>query len=305
MSFLSLVLVFLLEQLRPLSYERVFAAPVKSMADFVEARINAGGYLQGVLAWSLLAGLAVLLTLLAYFLLHALHPLLALVFNVAVLYLTMGFRQFSSSYTEIQMALRLGEIERARGLLTAWRGIPADTLGAGDISRLAIEEALVASHRHVFAVLLWFLILPGPAGAVLYRFSSIIAKHWQQSLGDCEFSRFPRQLMFWLEWPAVRLTAAMFAVVGDFEDAIYCWRTQAKQWPDAQLGIVLASGAGALGVRLGVPAEELCGGGEKIELGLGDPADVDFMQSAVGLVWRATVFWMLLLFLLGLASLVS
>jgi adenosylcobinamide-phosphate synthase len=37
--------------------------------------------------------------------------------------------------------------------------------------------------------------------------------------------------------------------------------------------------------------------------GLGDPADVDFMQSAVGLVWRATVLWLLLLFLLGLASL--
>jgi len=30
---------------------------------------------------------------------------------------------------------------------------------------------------------------------------------------------------------------------------------------------------------------------------------VDFMQSGVGLVWRATLFWMLLLFLLGLASL--
>ena len=42
---------------------------------------------------------------------------------------------------------------------------------------------------------------------------------------------------------------------------------------------------------------------EGAELGLGDPADVDFMQSAVGLVWRATVFWALLLFLLGLASL--
>jgi len=42
---------------------------------------------------------------------------------------------------------------------------------------------------------------------------------------------------------------------------------------------------------------------DRAELGLGEPADVDFMQSAVGLVWRATVLWMLLLFLLGLASL--
>jgi cobalamin biosynthesis protein CobD/CbiB len=42
-----------------------------------------------------------------------------------------------------------------------------------------------------------------------------------------------------------------------------------------------------------------------VELGIGDPADAEFMQSAVGLVWRATVLWMLLLFLLGLASLVG
>ena len=41
------------------------------------------------------------------------------------------------------------------------------------------------------------------------------------------------------------------------------------------------------------------------EIGGPDEADVDFMQSAVGLVWRALVFWMILLLLLGLASLVG
>jgi cobalamin biosynthesis protein CobD/CbiB len=100
-----------------------------------------------------------------------------------------------------------------------------------------------------------------------------------------------------------RATAFAFAIVGDFEDALYCWRTQAGQWPDRNAGIVLASGAGALGVRLGLPLVEGAEVDEGAELGLGDPADVDFMQSAVGLVWRATVLWMLLLLLLGLASL--
>jgi len=94
-------------------------------------------------------------------------------------------------------------------------------------------------------------------------------------------------------------------VVGDFEDAAYCWRTQAAQWPDRDLGIVLAAGAGALGVQLGRPVVEGVEISDRAELGLGDPADVDFMQSAVGLVWRATVVWLLLLFLLGLASLVG
>jgi len=72
------------------------------------------------------------------------------------------------------------------------------------------------------------------------------------------FSRFARLAFAALDWLPVRFTAAAFAVVGDFEDAVYCWRTQAANWPDPALGIVLASGAGAIGVRLGMPilAEE-------------------------------------------------
>ena len=44
---------------------------------------------------------------------------------------------------------------------------------------------------------------------------------------------------------------------------------------------------------------------ERPELGTGDAADVDFMQSAVGLVWRALVFWLIMLLLLSLASMAS
>ena len=37
-----------------------------------------------------------------------------------------------------------------------------------------LPETLPASHRHVFAVLLWFVVLPGPCGALLYRMSAIV-----------------------------------------------------------------------------------------------------------------------------------
>lgn len=118
-----------------------------------------------------------------------------------------------------------------------------------------------------------------------------------------EFSIFAWQVFCIIDGLPSRATAFAFAIVGDFEDAVYCWRTQPAQWPDRGMGIVLASGAGALGVQLGRPIADGVEVSDRGELGLGDPADVDFMQSAVGLVWRATVLWMLLLFLLGLASL--
>ncbi len=44
---------------------------------------------------------------------------------------------------------------------------------------------------------------------------------------------------------------------------------------------------------------------DRAEMGTGDEADVDDMQSAVGLVWRALLLWLLLLLLLGFASLVG
>ena len=306
MSLFTLIIVFLLEQVSPLPYQRLVARPVQGLADMLSSRFNAGGYRHGLAAWLVVVVPAVFLSLLLYVLLYRLNPLLALGFNVAVLYLTMGFRQFSHHYTEIQLALRLGDVDRARSLLAEWQGISDPTLGASDISRLAIEKALADSHRHVFAVLLWFVILPGPCGAVLYRLSALLADHWQKKSGDeGDFVRFAQQAFAIIDWLPVRATASAFAVVGDFEDAVYCWRTQAGLWPNPEMGIVLASGAGALGVQLGMPVYASGEASDASELGLGNPADVDFMQSAVGLVWRATVLWVLLLFLLGLASLIS
>ncbi|GHT96785.1 cobalamin biosynthesis protein CobD [Betaproteobacteria bacterium] len=308
MSFFSLIVVFLLEQLHPLDYSRWVARPVHSWTAFLERHIDAGGYRQGILG----AGLALLLPLLlvgiVYCVFYRISPLLAFFINVLALYLTMGFRQFSHFYTDIQLALRLNDPERARSLLSEWRGEVVVSADPGDIARCAIETALSASHRHVFAVLLWFVILPGPLGALLYRLAHLLSEHWRER---GEFGRFAGQLFRVVDWLPARTTAAAFAVVGNFEDAVYCWRRQSTRWYDNNLGIVLASGAGALGVRLGVPVpeasewseEEVLSDSGNSDPGIGEAADVDFMQSATGLVWRAIVLWLLMLVVLGLAKL--
>jgi len=38
------------------------------------------------------------------------------------------------------------------------------------------------------------------------------------------------------------------------------------------------------------------------QLGEGDDADVDYMQAAVGLIWRALVLWLFLILLATIAS---
>ena len=66
---------------------------------------------------------------------------------------------------------------------------------------------------------------------------------------------------------------------------------------------MLASGGGALGVCSAGRCRWLAREPEfRPELGLGDAADADLLPSAVGLVWRALVLWLLLILLLTLAN---
>lgn len=273
-------------------------------ATFIERHFNAGEARHGLIAWAVAVVPAVVLTALAFYLCYYLSPLLALLFNIAVLYCTMGFRQVSHYFSDIHLALRGGDLDTARSLIGKWRKRSGENLSSSDVARLAIEEGLVASHRHVFGVVVWFLLLPGPSGAVLYRLSQLLARQWGRQ-SDQEFSHFgdfARRAFDWIDWLPVRVTAVAFAIVGDFEDAIYCWRTQAARWLPPGLGILLASGAGAIGVRLGMPIHELGELADRPELGVGEEADADFMQSTIGLVWRALVLCLLLLALLWVAT---
>jgi adenosylcobinamide-phosphate synthase len=70
------------------------------------------------------------------------------------------------------------------------------------------------------------------------------------------------------------------------------------------IGILLASGGGALGVQLGGPLPVLVAEPDvRPELGTGDPVEPEVLPSAVGLVWRALILWLLLILLLTLAYL--
>jgi adenosylcobinamide-phosphate synthase len=299
MSFAAIVAALVLEQWRPVGALRAYHDLLARWADWLERSFNGGESRHGLVAWLVAVLPALALSLAAHYLLLAVNPLLALAFNVAALYLTLGFRQFSHYFTDLQLALRAGDLDRARALIGAWRGEPSEHRSREEVIRLAIEEALVASHRHVFGVLFWFMLLPGPSGAILYRLSLYLRRRWR---GAGAFGRFAERAYRVLEWPAVRLTAASFAVVGDFEDAVYCWRTQARDWSDPDAGVVLAAGAGALGVRLGMPLTAIQGVEVRPELGLGEHADSPTLDSVVGLVWRALVLWVFVVLVLTLAS---
>lgn len=304
MTLFSLIFALLLEQWRPSGDRNRVILLFLSYADRLERYFNTGVGRHGVAAWIAAVVPVLIFTGWIYYLLYSFNPLLAWAWNVVMLYLTMGFRQFSDSFTEIRDALKNGDLLLARKLLKAWRGVQADELSNQEIARITIELALIHSHRHVFGIIICFAILPGPLGPVLYRLADLLSERWggRPDQEPDAFGQFAAKAFEVIDWLPARSTAVSFAIAGNFEDAVYCWRAQAASWVDHAQGIILASGAGALGVLLGDSLRDAGGKYYRPELGVGDEADMDFLQSTVGLIWRTLVLWLLLLLLLEIAS---
>jgi len=318
LSWLSLVITLLLEQVRPLPQPNPVYSAVRQYSAWAERNLNAGRFQHGVYAWLLVVvGLALVAGAL-FSVANSMSWLFGLIVNVAVLFLALGFRQFSHRGTEIQISLANGDLAAARRELTAWKqqvdpAYTAADLDQDEVVRQTIEHGLLLAQRHVFGVFFWFVLLPGPVGAVVYRLAEHVSRVWNRpppsGAPPDRFGEFAQRAFAWIDWAPARLTALGFAIVGDFEGAIYCWRQVARQNSDSALPapdartLILAAASGALGLRL-MPAAEAArhfdeAGNEGA--GLAEPS-APALRAVVGLVWRTLLLWLALLLLLTLAS---
>ncbi len=322
MSFLAVLLALIIEQARPLARGNWIHSAFRRWARWTSRSLDAGQPHHGWIAWTVAVLVPALVTLLIYWLLWSVSAVLAFIWSVAVLYLTLGFRQFSHYFTDIRDALDDGDEPVARELLAQWRQVDASDLPRSEIVRYVIEYSVLAAHRHVFGVLGWFSVLAalglGPVGAVLYRLSEFVARYWVYKskspavVGDgasAALQSASNRAWGVIDYVPARVTALGFAVVGSFEDAIDAWRSyiqHTERFPaDAPSalenrndGVILAATSGAVNVRLG---------GEALnpESTSGREPELAHLRSIVGLVWRSVVLWMLLLALLTLARLLG
>ena len=315
MTFFSILFALLIEQLKPLRADNPVYAGARVLATKLENSFNAGQVQHGRIAWILMIFAFTVPTALLYWISVKIGPLAALIVHIAVVYVTMGFRHYSHFFTSIQIALNSGDEATARSLLAEWTKRDTAGMDASEVARIAVEQALVTTHRNVFGVFFWILTPLGPVGAVMYRVAEYLARAWNgpKTVEREEFGRFAAQAFYWIDWIPVRLTASAFAVVGNFEDAIYAWRNFAGRWQDEAVGIILSAGSGAMGIRLGASTENAANVSSvdattmdsadlETEAPLGEEATGRALQSTVGLVWRALLLWMLLVLLLSIAK---
>jgi cobalamin biosynthesis protein CobD/CbiB len=302
MSLVAIVVALLAQHAFPEGPRHHLSSFYGRMALSAAKRLNAGDLNSGILGWiALMAGVLVPAALVTW-LAAAVHPFLVWVLNVLVLYATLRFLSTAQTVGEVEKALRGNDPAAAANVLAQWQAEPVETDDPGAIARLAAEHALREAHQGTFGPLFWFLVLPGPLGLVFYPLALRAAQGWSHLVqrDERDFGWFAARAFQVIDWVPQRVTAFTFAVVGNFEDALYCWRSQAAAWVRPEEGVVLASGAGALGVRLGdaIPAGPSLA--ERPSLGTGEAAGEDALASLEGLLWRALILW-LVVYLLAAA----
>lgn len=299
MIFFSILAALGLEHYWPLRQPLPHFQYFSQYASLLHEKLDGGEHSHGGIAWVAAVIPVVIIVWLAHAWLAGLSVLLGWAWGVAVLYLTMGLKYYSRIADDIAVKLRADDLPGAQKALQDWRSGDTSGFDAGQISAVTIEQLFSHSHRQTFGVLFWFCLL-GPTGAVLFRLASILSLRWREA--SPEFSRIAVGIFHALNWAPARLTALTYAVVGNFEDAIYCWRSQAHAWHEPEESIVLAAGAGAMGVKLGQPLKVLGQVSERLEIGVGEDPDAEHIESANSMIWRGLVLWLVLALLIMVAS---
>ncbi len=276
MSLISVIIALVLDRLlrhwhdlRDLSWFEHYAANLDRIV-----RINNGAVkyvlvmLAPVIAFALLQGL-----------LHdEFFNIPYTVFGIAVLLYCLGPDCIISDVEAYIDARRMGDDEEALHLAGAITEQAASTAPDRQTSDV-IRAILYVANQRVFAVLFWF-VLVGPTGAVIFRLTFNLSK---QPLG--ELARFADTVQAVLAWLPSRMLAASYALVGNFDGAIQAYKNRPHE-PDLAISnydTLVNMGLGAL--RSTQVADEIEG-----------------IQAARDLVVRGVLCWVGVLALLTLGG---
>ncbi len=228
-----------------------------------------------------------------------LNETMALLVEVLLLYLAIGGSSLAQHGRAVAEALSLGNIELARQRVGWMVSRDTEQLDANGVARSAVESVLENGNDALFGALFWFLLLGAP-GVVMYRLANTLDAMWgYRTEHYLQFGYAAAKFDDLLNWPPARLTALSYAMAGDFARGWRCWRRQGHRTDSPNGGVVMAAGAGALGIQLGGPTSYHGVLSDKPLLGEGVAARGPDIYRAIRLVQRALIIWLVAITLLG------
>ena len=250
---------------------------------------------RGLIGLTILLLPPVLITaLLQQLLTGSLFGLPSFLFAAAVLLFCLGPVDLDTQVNDYIRAVEADDEPRQRQLA---REIIEDEPPTSEpaLSQAVAESILLQANQRQFGVLFWFLLL-GPMGALFYRLAAQLPR-LEQANRDIDFFLNAKQLLLIMDWLPARITAICYAIAGSFEDALYGWRSyqdrRYDEFSDSNSGVLICTGGGAM--RLTTLLDEQSDA-------LHDYSHLP--QSAMALVWRSLVVWLVIAGLLALTGIV-
>ena len=173
------------------------------------------------------------------------------IYSTLAVYLAIGWRSLISHAQVITKPLKKGDIKAARLALSMIVSRDTQALSETQISNAATESVLENGADAIFSAIFWFVIL-GVPGVVLYRLANTLDAMWgYKNNRFLYFGWFAARIDDLLNLIPARLCALSYVLLGNSKLAWQCWRKQGVNWKSPNAGPVMASGAGAINVKLG------------------------------------------------------
>lgn len=156
-----------------------------------------------------------------------------------------------------------------------------------------------SAQQRWFGVLFWFLLL-GPAGALLYRLSALAGEgEFAQTLPP-ETLAGVRALHAVLDWPVAQLMTLSLALVGNFDPVFNAWREARGNSLQLDTGFLAAAARASVRSELAEEAEDYTEQGMVPLM-----RELPELRDAMSLVWRILLLWLAVLALFVIAGWVN
>ncbi|WP_085442302.1 adenosylcobinamide-phosphate synthase CbiB [Magnetofaba australis] len=167
-----------------------------------------------------------------------------------LLYLALGGRSLIEHGQAVAQAFTASGLESAQERVGYMVSRDVTEMSEAQVIRATLESLLENGADAIFGALFWTLLLGAP-GAVLYRLANTLDAMWgYRSARFAAFGWAAARADDALNLIPARLTALTYALCGDLRAGLRAWREN-RNGKSPNSGVVMAAGAGALGLRLG------------------------------------------------------
>ena len=219
------------------------------------------------------------------------NPFFELIMGSIILWIAIGWKSMKDHARAVAVPLSTGDVEGARRPLSMIVSRDTAVMDEEMIVGSTLESILENGHDCLFASLFWYAVL-GPAGVVLHRLSNTLDAMWgYRTERYRQFGFAAARLDDCLGWIPARLTGLCYALSGSFVNAVKSWGAQAGKHKSINGGLVMASGAGALGIRIGGPVIYHGVLENKPFLGVGRAVESSDIQRSISLIHRSVAVW--------------